>query len=74
MPRHVPLISDLTQIWDFLFFFHRRRSAPELKKVADNTTDSEDEAGIDDLDDDVYLPPTNQQGLVSNSICRIIDP
>ena len=43
----------------FYFFFHRRRSAPELKKVADNTTDSEDEAGIDDLDDDVYLPPTS---------------
>lgn len=40
-------------------FHHRRRSAPELKKVADNTTDSEDEADIDDLDDDVYLPPTS---------------
>jgi len=37
----------------------KRRSAPELKKVADNTTDSEDEADIDDLDDDVYLPPTS---------------
>ena len=40
-------------------FHHRRRSAPELKKVADNTTDSEDEADIDDPDDDVYLPPTS---------------